>query len=65
MTEWKPFPLHQPDPGQYIVAIPFHGQIVHAVAEWKLGEWVHLFEDDKVVAFMAFEPYKPKPEGKR
>ena len=59
MTEWKSYPLHQPDPGQYVVAIQFHGHIVHAVAEWKMGEWVHLFEDDKVVAFMEFEPYKP------
>ena len=60
MTEWKSYPLHQPDPGLYIVAIRFHFSIVYAVGEWKMGEWVHLFEDDKVIAFMPFEPYKPE-----
>ena len=59
MTEWKSYPLHQPDPGLYIVAIRFHFSIVYAVGEWKMGEWVHLFEDDKVVAFMPFPHYQP------
>ena len=57
MTEWKTFPLHQPDPGLYIVAIKFHFSIIYDIGEWKNGEWVRLFEDDRVVAFMPFEPY--------
>ena len=64
MTSWKNFPLHQPDPGWYLVAIPFHGTVIYDCAEWKDGEWVRLFEDDQVIAFMAFEPYKGEEEKK-
>ena len=63
MSEWKSYPLHQPDPGQYIVAIPFHGQIVYAVGEWKDGEWIRLFEDDRVIAFMPFPKYEGTKKG--
>ena len=62
MTEWKPYPLHQPDPGLYIVAIRFHFSIIYDIGEWKDGEWVRLFEDDRVVAFMPFPKYEPEAD---
>ena len=63
-TGWKPYPRYQPEPGMYVVAIQFHFSIIYDIGEWKDGEWVRLFEDDRVVAFMAFEPYKGE-EGKK
>ena len=63
--EWKPYPLHQPDPGWYLVAIPFHGTLIYDCAEWKYGEWVRVFEDDRIIAFQKIEPYQPDEKVKR
>ena len=60
MTDWKPYPLNVPDPGMYVVAFNYLGIVRYDVAEWKFGEWVGLFEDDKVIAFMKFSAYEPK-----
>jgi len=59
MKEWKEFPLNVPDPGLYLVALRFLGKIRYWVCEWKYGEWVGLYEDDKVLAFQEITPYNP------
>ena len=59
MTAWKEFPLNRPDPGWYLVAIRFHGQITYDVAEWKCGEWIRVFDDDLIVAFQPIDEFVP------
>lgn len=58
MSNWRPYPLHRPDPGEYVVALFWRGRLLYWVARWECGEWLDIYEDDHVVAFLPFEPFR-------